>query len=235
MPNRWRPGRARGAGRPGGVLVAREAQARRGQCLRRRAPYSKVASPTAVVVFCTHKTTVAHPSAGETGGRRKRGISMQGGVRHEKQILGRRVLIASAVAAMVAGASVVAATLDCGPAFAAGSGVATWGSNQHGQLGDGLTGAEELYSDVPVAVKGLSEVVAVAQGPISSLRSAATARCGRGARTRAASSATARAAGKAKRAPLRSRYAQAAKRAVRASSERSGRDRRGGPDRLCAA
>lgn len=89
---------------------------------------------------------------------------MQGGVRHEKQILGRRVLIASAVAAMVAGASVVAATLDCGPAFAAGSGVATWGSNQHGQLGDGLTGAEELYSDVPVAVKGLSEVVAVAQG-----------------------------------------------------------------------
>ena len=74
------------------------------------------------------------------------------------------MFIGSAVAAVLACATVVAAMLACGQAFAAVSTVATWGSNQHGQLGDGLSGAEELYSDVPVAVQGLSEVVAVAQG-----------------------------------------------------------------------
>jgi hypothetical protein len=74
------------------------------------------------------------------------------------------MLIASVVAVVLACASIVAATMACGQAFAAGSTVATWGSNQHGQLGDGLSGAEELYSDMPVAVKGLGEVVAVAQG-----------------------------------------------------------------------
>jgi alpha-tubulin suppressor-like RCC1 family protein len=49
-------------------------------------------------------------------------------------------------------------------ALASPSAVATWGSNEWGQLGDGLTPKEQLYSDVAVQVSGITEAVQVAEG-----------------------------------------------------------------------
>jgi alpha-tubulin suppressor-like RCC1 family protein len=49
-------------------------------------------------------------------------------------------------------------------AFASPSAVATWGSNEWGRLGDGLTPSEQLYSDVAVQVSGITEAVQVAEG-----------------------------------------------------------------------
>lgn len=51
---------------------------------------------------------------------------------------------------------------DVVPAFA--SSVSTWGSNEYGKLGDGHTSSEQLYSNVPVAVSGLTEAVQVVEG-----------------------------------------------------------------------
>lgn len=45
--------------------------------------------------------------------------------------------------------------------LASASSVATWGYNRQGQLGDGHSVSEQLYSDAPVAVKGITEAIAV--------------------------------------------------------------------------
>jgi alpha-tubulin suppressor-like RCC1 family protein/sugar lactone lactonase YvrE len=42
--------------------------------------------------------------------------------------------------------------------------VMAWGDNERGQLGDGKSGAEQEYNDVPVGVSGLSGVTAIAAG-----------------------------------------------------------------------
>jgi alpha-tubulin suppressor-like RCC1 family protein len=67
---------------------------------------------------------------------------------------------------LVAGAVALAMTLlpALFPTAATAATAVSWGSNEADQLGDGLGHAEQLYSDAPVAVGGLSEVTAVAEG-----------------------------------------------------------------------
>jgi alpha-tubulin suppressor-like RCC1 family protein len=65
----------------------------------------------------------------------------------------------SGVVAIAAGAEFNLALLSDGKVMA-------WGYNESGQLGDGT---HKLFSDVPVEVKGLSEVVAIAAGPENGL------------------------------------------------------------------
>ncbi len=72
-----------------------------------------------------------------------------------------RAMLASALVVACA----VAAALPCASAFAAPLGVAAWGYNGSGQLGNGST----TISRVPVAVSGLSGVTAIAAGGEHSL------------------------------------------------------------------
>ncbi len=68
----------------------------------------------------------------------------------------RRTLIRGALTG-----AAVALTL---PASAAATSVSTWGSNAFGQLGDGHTSAEQLYSDVAVEASGAQAATTVAVG-----------------------------------------------------------------------